>query len=58
MHQFKDTCLKIDEEGLIQAQHVVVLDIGLGKQVYHTEVHLMIQWSNALKGRGCMGVVL
>lgn len=40
---------EIDEEGLIQAQPVAVLDRKLGKQGNRAEVYILIQWSNAPK---------
>ena len=40
---------EIDEEGLIQAQPMAVLDRKLGKQGNHAVVYVLIQWSIAPK---------
>ena len=37
---------KINEEGLIQAQPVAILDRKLGKQGNWTVVYILVQWSN------------
>jgi len=40
---------EIDEEGLIMAQSVAVLDRRLGKKGNRAEVYVLIQWSNTSK---------